>query len=232
MNQPVSRASVHAFYTDAILRGRNTAENLQAATSERFNTILESIGDGTPRTALDLGYGAGAYTIALARAGFRVVAVDQIPGDLLLQRTDGAGDWAHRIETRKCLAENFTIDRDFGVIVAKDILHYLARRDVESVLTCAVCHARGANCHYLEVFTGITRTSADGRAVRIEGEADYSPDSFRRVIERIYVGWDLTLLWSQHAEQDSRTGRNCFEATRATVIAVNRAAGSETGRTP
>ena len=160
------------------------------------------------------------------------MAVDQIPGDLLLQRTDGAGDWAHRIETRKCLAENFTIDRDFGVIVAKDILHYLARRDVESVLTCAVSHARGANCHYLEVFTGITRTSADGRAVRIEGEADYSPDSFRRVIERIYVGWDLTLLWSQHAEQDSRTGRNCFEATRATVIAVNRAAGSETGRTP
>lgn len=224
MNQPVSKASVHAFYTEAIQVGRNTAENLQAATSERFNTLLDSIGDETPRTALDLGYGAGTYTIALARAGFRVVAVDQIPSDSLLHRIGGAGDWAGRIDPRECLAENFTIDEDFGVIVAKDILHYLARRDVESLLTSAVAHARGANYHYLEVFTGITRRSADGRLLRIEGEADYSPDAFRQVIERIYDGWDLTMVWSEHAEQDSRTGRNCFEATRATVIAANRAA--------
>jgi SAM-dependent methyltransferase len=224
MHQPVSKASVHAFYAEAIQVGRNTAENLQAATSERFNTLLESIGDGTPRTALDLGYGAGTYTIALARAGFRVIAVDQIPSDSLLHRIGGAGDWASRIDPRECLAENFAIDEDFGVIVAKDVLHYLARRDVESLLTNAVSHARGANYHYLEVFTAIARRSADGRLLRIEGEADYSPDSFRRVVERIYDGWDLTLLWSEHAEQDSRTGRNCFEATRATVIAANRAA--------
>ncbi|GAQ65686.1 class I SAM-dependent methyltransferase [Streptomyces scabiei] len=224
MNQPVSKASVHAFYADAIPRGRNTAENLQAATSERFNTLLESIGNGTPRTALDLGYGTGTYTIALGRAGFRVTAVDQISRDAILRRIGGDSDWAYRIDPRECLAENFAIDEDFGVIVAKDVLHYLARRDVESLLTSAVAHARGANYHYLEVFTGITRRSADGRPLRIEGEADYSPDSFREVIERIYDGWDLTLLWSEYAEQDSRTGRNCFEATRATVIAANRAA--------
>ncbi|MGC0339142.1 class I SAM-dependent methyltransferase [Streptomyces sp. SLBN-8D4] len=223
MNQPVSRASVHAFYADAIRRGRNTAENLQAATSERFNTLLASIGDATPRTALDLGYGAGTYTIALARAGFRVVAVDQVPSDSLLQRIDGTSDWADRIEPRECLAEDFAIDQDFGVIVAKDVLHYVARRDVESLLTTAVAHARGANYHYLEVFTGISRRSADGQVLCIEGEAGYSPDFFRHVIERIYDGWDLTLLWSEHAEQDSRTGRNCFEAIRATVIAANRA---------
>jgi SAM-dependent methyltransferase len=224
MNQPVSKASVHAFYTEAIQVGRNTAENLQAATSERFNTLLESVGNGTPRIALDLGYGAGTYTIALARAGFRVIAVDQIPCESIFRRVGGAGDWAHRIDPRECLAENFAVDEDFGIIVAKDILHYLARRDVESLLTSAVAHAHGENYHYLEVFTGITRRSTDGQLLRIEGEADYSPESFRRVIERIYDGWDLTMLWSEHAEQDSRTGRNCFEATRATVIAANRAA--------
>jgi SAM-dependent methyltransferase len=224
MNQPVSKASVHAFYADALRRGRSTAENLQAATSERFNTLLESVGDGTSRTALDLGYGAGNYTIALARVGFRVIAVDQIPCDAILRRIGTAGDWAQRVDPRECLAENFAIDQDFGVIVAKDVLHYLARRDVESLLANAVAHAHGENYHYLEVFTAITRRSADGQLLRIEGEADYTPDSFRRVIERIYDGWDLTLLWSEHAERDSRTGRNCFEATRATVIAANRAA--------
>jgi hypothetical protein len=116
-----------------------------------------------------------------------------------------------------------TID-DFGVVVAKDVLHYLARDDVESLLADAVARARGGSHHYLEVFTGITRTSPDGRQQRIEGEADYSPEGFRRVVERIYEGWELTLLWSPHAERDVRTGRNCFQATRATVIAANRAA--------
>ncbi|MER0447113.1 class I SAM-dependent methyltransferase [Streptomyces sp. Edi4] len=224
MTGPVSRASVRAFYTDAIQRGRNTAENLQAATSERFNTLLESIAEATPRVALDLGYGAGTYAIALARAGFRVVAVDQIPCDPLLRRLNGAGDWAHRIEPRQCLAEDFTIDQKFGVIVAKDVLHYLARPSVEALLTSAVAHAGGGNYHYLEVFTAITRRSADGQLLRIEGEAGYTPESFRRDIERIYKDWDLTLFWSKHAEQDSRTGLNCFEAIRATVIAANRTA--------
>ncbi|MFJ4826091.1 class I SAM-dependent methyltransferase [Streptomyces bacillaris] len=224
MHQPVSKASVHAFYKDAIRQGRNTAENLQAATSERFNTLLESIGDQTPRTALDLGYGAGNYTLALARAGFRVVAVDQVPCTSLLARIGSAGEWAHRIEPRQCLVEDFTIEEDFGVVVAKDVLHYLDQHDVESLLKRAVAQARGANHHYLDVFTGITRRSPSGQLLRIEGEADYTPDAFQRVIEQIYDGWDPAIHWSDHAEQDTRTGRTCFEATRATVIATSPAA--------
>lgn len=220
MLEPVSKASVHAFYAEAIRHGRNTAENLQATTSERFNTLLSSIDDQTPRTALDLGYGAGNYTLALARAGFRVVAVDQVPCTSLLHRIGGAGEWARRIEPRQCLAENFDINQDFGVIVAKDVLHYLARRDVESLLTRAVAQALGANRHYLEVFTDIARRSSSGRQICIEGEAGYSPDTFRQVVEEIYDGWDVAIHWSDHAEQDTRTGRTCFEATRATVIAA------------
>jgi hypothetical protein len=117
-----------------------------------------------------------------------------------------------------------TIAEDFGVVVAKDVLHYLARDDVESLLADAVACSAGENHHYLEVFTGITRTSPDGRQRRIEGEAAYSPEGFRRVVERIYEGWELTLLWSKHTERDVRTGHTCFEATRVTVIAANRAA--------
>lgn len=220
----VSKASVHAFYKEAIRSGRKTAEDLHAPTSERFNAFLGSVGNETVRTSLDLGYGVGAYAIALARAGFRVLAVDQIPSDSLLHQMSGSEGWANRIEPRECLIEELAIEQDFGVIVAKDVLHYLARDDVESLLSNAVACAGGENHHYLEVFTGITRTSSDGRRQRIEGEADYSPEDFRRVVERIYEGWDLTLLWSPHTERDVRTGRNYFEAIRATVIAANRAA--------
>ncbi|WP_119580172.1 class I SAM-dependent methyltransferase [Streptomyces europaeiscabiei] len=220
----VSKASVHAFYVDAIQRGRNTAENLQAPISERFNLVLDSIGEGTPRTALDLGYGAGNYTIAMARAGYKVVAVDQVPSSVLLRRLDGQEDLAQRIDVRELLVEEYAIDRDFGIVVAKDVLHYLAEPDVESVLESAVANARSKNYHYLEVFTSITRRSAEGRLRQIEGEAGYSPESFQRLIERVYHGWDVTLLWDEHAETDSRTGANCFEAVRATVIAANTSA--------
>lgn len=224
MTDIVSKASVHAFYVDAIRRRRNTAEHLQAPTSERFNLVLDSIGDRTPRTALDLGYGAGNYTIAMARAGYRVVAVDQVPSGVLLRRLEGQGDWTHRIDVSESLVEEHAIDRDFGIVVAKDVLHYLTKPDVESVLGSAVANARSKNYHYLEVFTSITRRSAEGRLRQIEGEAGYSPESFQRLIERIYRGWDVTLLWDEHAETDSRTGANCFEAVRATVIAANTSA--------
>lgn len=220
----VSKASVHAFYVDAIQRGRNTAENLQAPPSERFNLVLDSIREGTPRTALDLGYGAGNHAVAMARAGYSVVAVDQVPSSVLLRRLEGQEDWTRRIDVRESLVEEYTIDRDFGIVVAKDVLHYLTETDVESVLESAVANARSKNHHYLEVFTSITRRSAEGRLRQIEGEAGYSPGSFQRLIERIYQGWDVTLLWDEHAEIDSRTGVNCFEAIRATVIAANMSA--------
>jgi hypothetical protein len=140
---------------------------------------------------------------------------DEEPGEI--------ADRSH-IEPRECLIEEMFIEENFGVVVAKDVLHFLARDHVESLLTDAVACSRGENHHYLEVFTGITRTSPDGRQRRIEGEADYSPGGFSRVVERIYEGWELTLLRSQHTERDVRTGRNCFEATKVTVIAANRAA--------
>lgn len=221
MTHLVSKASVHAFYADALGHGRNTAENLQAPTSEWFNALLASIGEGTPRTALDLGYGAGNYTIALAQAGFRVVAVDQAPTGPLLRRVHEQGEWTQRIEARESLVEEYPIDRDFGVVVAKDVLHYLAKPDVEAVLERAVAHACSANYHYLEVFTSIVRRSTDGQHLKIEGEAGYSPESLSRAIERIYRGWGITFFWDKHAEQDSRTGDTCFEAIRATVVAAN-----------
>ncbi|MDX3711261.1 methyltransferase domain-containing protein [Streptomyces europaeiscabiei] len=230
MTNLVSKASVHAFYVDAIRHGKNTAENLQAPTSERFNSFLESIREGTPQTALDLGCGAGNHSIAMARAGYFVVAVDQVPSLLLLRHLEAQGDWRHRIDVRESLVEEYSIDHGFGIVVARDVLHYLSKPDVVSVLESAVANAHSSSHHYLEVFTSITRRSRDGRLRKMEGEAGYSPESFGRLIERLYHGWDVALFWDEHAEKDSRTGENCFEAIRVTVIASNTSTRSGTGK--
>ncbi|WCD87238.1 hypothetical protein KPP03845_103613 [Streptomyces xanthophaeus] len=217
-----SKASLHAFYADALRNGRSTGEKLRAPVPARFLTLLGSLPADTPRRALDLGYGAGAYTIALAEAGFTVVAVDQAPAEPLLQRLSEYEDLAERVTVVESLIEQYPIQEDFGALVAKDVLHYLSQHDVEVLLAQAVQRSCSVNHHYLEVFTAISRTDAHGVQIHIEGEARYTPESFSRALERIYEGWDVTVRWDNHTEQDARSRRTYFEATRATVTAARR----------
>ncbi|GAA3265375.1 class I SAM-dependent methyltransferase [Streptomyces lavendulae] len=217
-----SKASLHAFYADALRNGQSTGEKLRAPVPARFLTLLASLPADIPRRALDLGYGAGAYTIALAEAGFTVVAVDQAPAEPLLHRLSEYEDLAERVTVVESLIEQYPIREDFGAIVAKDVLHYLSQHDVEVLLAQAVQSSRSVNLHYLEVFTAISRTDAHGVQIHIEGEARYTPESFSRALERIYEGWDVTVRWDNHTEQDARSRRTYFEATRATVTAARR----------
>ncbi len=215
-----SKASLHAFYADALRNGRSTGEKLRAPVPTRFLALLASLPVDTPRRALDLGYGAGTYTIALAEAGFTVVAVDQAPAEPLFQRLSEYENLADRVTVVESLIEQYSVQEDFGVLVAKDVLHYLSQHDVEVLLTQAVQSSRSVNLHYLEVFTEISRTGAHGVQIHIEGEARYTPESFSRALERIYEGWDVTVRWDDHTEQDTCSCRTYFEAMRATVIAA------------
>ncbi|MFJ3636213.1 MULTISPECIES: class I SAM-dependent methyltransferase [Streptomyces] len=217
-----SKASLHAFYADALRSGRSTGEKLRAPASPRFLALLASLPAATPRHALDLGYGAGAYTFALAEAGFTVVAVDQAPAEPLLRRLSQREDVAERVTVVESLLEQYPVEEDFGVLVAKDVLHYLSQHDAEALLTQAVRASRSPSLHYLEVFTAISRTDPQGVQIHIEDEARYTPESFTDALEQIYAGWDVSLTWNDHTEQDTRSRRTYFEATRATVIAVRR----------
>lgn len=217
-----SKASLHAFYADALRNGRSTGEELRAPVSGRFRALVASLPADTPRRALDLGYGAGAYTIALAEAGFTVVALDQVPAEPLLRRLSLHEELAQRVTVVESLIEQYVFEEDFGLLVAKDVLHYLSQHEVEAVLTRAVQSSRSANVHYLEVFAGISRTDASGGQIRIEGEARYTPEALSHALGRIYEGWDVTVGWDDHTEQDTHSRRPYFEATRATVTAVRR----------
>jgi nucleotide-binding universal stress UspA family protein len=65
-----------------------------------------------------------------------------------------------------------------------------AEQEGREVLDGAVEHAQQSGASVQGSFVRMGR-QIDTELVRIEGEADYSPDSFRHVIERIYDGWDL-----------------------------------------
>lgn len=214
-----SQKDVAAFYLVALTGQAPTGERLSAPVSERFAGFLNAVDDRAPRTALDLGYGIGAYSMALARAGFDVVALDQVPAQILRSRLAVLGEWADRIDVVQKRIETFAVARQFGVVVAKDVLHYLRQDQVREILTRCIQRAPAGTGHFLEVFTDISRTDRQGRRVLIEDEAAYTADTFRTTIERLYTGWDCRMSLTPHRERNTDSAHNYFEANRITVHA-------------
>ncbi|MGS2809249.1 MULTISPECIES: class I SAM-dependent methyltransferase [Nocardia] len=214
-----SQKEVTAFYLAALSSHAATAERLSAPVSDRFAGFLNALDPHTPRTALDLGYGMGTYTVALARAGFDVVAVDQVPTEIMRTRLVGPDDWADRIELVQQRIENYPVRQRFGVVIAKDVLHYLRQDQVREILTRCVQRATVGTGHFLEVFTDITRTDRQGRRVLIENEAAYTADTFRTTIERLYHGWSCHMSLTRHCERNTDSPGNYFEANKITVRA-------------
>lgn len=219
-----SQHELSEFYLNVLADGAQTAERLCAPVSDRFAGFLNSIGTRTPRTALELGYGMGTYTVALARTGFDVVTVDQVPARILRSRLAGCPDWAQRIEIVEKRIENYSVTQQFGIVVAKDVLHYLRQDQVREVLTRCIQTAPDGAAHFLEVFTDISRTDRQGRSVFIEDEAAYTAGIFRATIEHLYIGWSVHMVLTPHAERNTDSPRNYFEANRITVCARRNAA--------
>ncbi|WP_280401208.1 class I SAM-dependent methyltransferase [Nocardia carnea] len=214
-----TQRELSTFYLDAVATGSQTAERLCAPVSDRFARFLNSLHHHVPATALDLGYGMGTYSLALAHAGFRVVAIDQVPARYLQRRLAGHADWTERIRIVERRVEDYAPAEQFGVVVAKDVLHYLRRDQVRRVLGGCIDEAPAGAAHFLEVFTDIRRTDRRGRRVLIEDEAAYSTASFRETIEHLYTGWHVRLQLAPHTERNTDSPGNYFEANRITVCA-------------
>ncbi|WP_435593852.1 class I SAM-dependent methyltransferase [Nocardia sp. bgisy118] len=214
-----SQREVTEFYRHALADGAQSAERLSAPVSDRFAHFLNSIGDRVPGTALDLGYGMGTYTVALARTGFDVVAIDQVPATILRSRLDGCPPWAQRITLLEGRIENFVVTQHFDVVVAKDVLHYLRQDQVRDLLMRCIQRAPWGAAHFLEVFTDIHRTDRRGRRVLIEAEAAYTAATFRDTVETLYAGWNTQMSLEPHTLRNAQSTRNHFEANRITVCA-------------
>lgn len=219
MTQIRSQDSVRRFYTAAIAQGTDTAEALNAAISSRCRAVIDDARREGIQQGLDLGYGMGKHTLAMLEAGLRVMAIDQVPPQHLAAAVAEHGLPAAHLRIRQCQLETFTPDEDFGLVIAKDVLHYLGRDHIERILT-ALADCAGAAVHHLEVFCDIWRITGGGTPVVIEGEADYRTADFIALTRRLYRGWDLEITQDPHVERDATTDQPYFTATR--VIATAR----------
>lgn len=214
-----SQQSVRHFYTAAVAAGADTPEALNAAVSPRCRALIDRARSLGLSCGLDLGYGMGNHTLAMLEAGLRVVTVDQVPPQHLVAAVAERGLDAERVAIHQGRLEAFVPAEAVGLVIAKDVLHYLSQDHIERLLQALIDHTVCGGLHHLEVFCDIWRITGERTPVAIEGEADYGALEFIDFIRRRYARWELDIAQEPHVERDTRSDKPYFTATRVIVTA-------------
>lgn len=214
-----SKESIHRFYAAAIADGADTPEALNAAMSPRCRALIEQTQAAGAASGLDLGYGMGHHTLAMLQAGLRVVAVDQVPPDHLAAAIRARGLDPSHVSIQQGRLEAFAPEEEFGLVIAKDVLHYLSRDHIERILRSLIDLSASANAHHLEVFCDIWRITGQDTPVAIEGEAALRAGECIVLLRQLYRDWDLAITAEPHIERDRSSERPYFSATRVVATA-------------
>jgi SAM-dependent methyltransferase len=155
--------------------------------------LVSEISDLRPGRALDLGCGEGADAVWLARAGWRVTAVD-ISGVALARAAEHAAEAGVTIDfQRHDLSESFP-DGEWD-LVSTQFLHHWEDFDREKILRRAAAAV------------------APGGTLLIEGHTDHGPDGLHlpmpdEVVASLELGdgWDLLTSSTHPREQKDQDG--------------------------
>jgi cyclopropane fatty-acyl-phospholipid synthase-like methyltransferase len=216
------QSSVKSFYDHVLKNQIPIEENLTGCITPDFQRILDTYESENGLRAIDLGYGYGNYSIALAQKGFKVTAVDYVAPDYFKERLQSTAG-----------KENITIiERDlnlfepkgeYDVVVCKDVFHFLRRSKVEELLNVLIEKTNKKGWHYIVIFTDIWRKSNDGNEIVIENEARFTSDYLVDLVNYFYRNWKVNLKIEEYREKD-RSGKEdsfYFKANRVTIMANN-----------
>ena len=151
--------------------------------------------------ALDLGAGAGRDTLALARAGYDVTAVDMSERGLqrIEQRAADAGLGA-RVSVRHADVRELELDpAAYSVIVATTVLDHIPASDAEDVWKRIAAALSDAGMLYVEVHT----TEDPGSSVE-PGLSDDAPVSETAGAVINYFAPNQLAQWANSAESNLR----------------------------
>ena len=155
---------------------------------------------GSP--VLDLASGTGRVTIALAREGFEVVALEQSDSMLAVARKKletAPEEVNSRIELIKGTMSDFSLNRKFSlVMVPNSFSHLITRKDQLSMLLCVKDHLADEGLFILDLYPGeyqyekakfqdVSIALPDGRTVTRYGEITSDFDRQIMRVELRYV---------------------------------------------
>ena len=213
--------SLRDYYSHAIAAHIDGDERLFVPIDPAIAALIDSIAKTTGAAAIDLGYGAGTYAIAMARAGLTVTAVDMINPHLLQQRLNDQPQLLDRLNILEADLATYRPDKPYRLAIAKDVLHFLPRQTIELMLNQLIAMAPSGAVHVMTMFTDISRYDRTGAPTQIDGEASYSRTEWERELNRLYSGWQNEFDIRDHEQYESaeRGGRKYFQAQLIRLIA-------------
>lgn len=210
------RSSIKAFYERTIREKLPNKESLFKTVTKEFRQLLRNSPRLSHRRALDLGYGYGNYSIALARKGYHVLAIDFISPQYFRNRI---AEMALSIKALKKDLHDFVPNDMYDMIVAKDVFHFLHKPHLKRLLKQLIQATNDGGQHYLVLFTDIKRTSKDVKIV-VEDEAHLTSAELLLWVTQLYKGWEVALSIEEYKERDRHIkGAFYFVANRVTIIA-------------
>lgn len=168
--------------------------------------------------ALDLGYGAGNYSLYLLKQGYEVTAVDFVEPEIFDKKLPDKFK-------KKCNIicsdlNNYSFNEKFDLIISKDVLHYLNKKTVEKLIKMSAKNTIIGGINYLTMFTNIKRVDKHGNIKKINDEAEFQLKEFLDLLSDVYTNWNKNITISDYFEKDKHDkNRNYFEAKKVVLIA-------------
>jgi len=98
-----------------------------------WSWLLERLREAEVKTVLDVGFGRGHWSVALARAGFHVTAVE-----ISTVAVEHLRAWAEEeglpIEAFVCPAQELPTDRVFDAVIANSVLDHMFKEEAEEAM--------------------------------------------------------------------------------------------------
>jgi tellurite methyltransferase len=143
--------------------------------------VVQHVEAFLPGSVLDLGAGDGRNALFLARAGFKVIAVDAVEGAITRLRRS-ASEAGLEVETHVGDIARFSFAPSYANVISTVTLHFLPKDEAPTIIARAKeCTAQGG-LHAVSLFT------ADGPLHRPSSHAFWlEPGELRSY----YEGWDV-----------------------------------------
>jgi len=228
MSIVVTSDSVNAYYEKVFSECLHNEQGLFDPPHPLFTELISAPPKRSDASGVELGYGCGNYSLEAAHLGYKMIAIDRIDQIIFKNRVEQCG-FADRIDVRQMDLANFIPKDPFDLVISKDTLHFLERGTADRLISTLARLTKPSGRHYLTIFVDITRISDDDKPILIQGEANYSVDTFLEFLNRVYLNWKLEITIDSHEERSQRTGKIYFMAKRITICAQKAA---EEGLTP
>ncbi len=217
----IQKDSIHSFYRKVIKEKIDLDEGLFNPPNSNFISALNSVIKDHPLAALDLGYGYGNYTIYSAKLGYNVDAVDQVPKRIFINRLKkNAVNLTKKINTIEEDITNFYLSKKYDLVICKDVLHFLDKVSINRIIKEIIHYSNKGALHYLTIFTDIKRQNDNGSKVEVEGEANYTTDKFKSLLQELYFSWEKSIVVEPYREKSKiDETKNYFECDKITIIA-------------